>query len=179
MSLLVRVQPFVCCTRLARRKRLTGSPYRCKKLLTIGSRNFLSLRSGRHISPLVPSRRQRCAHTEWLTVSLMKWCRPLGSAKPYSNRPAGFVWTILRVAEKRWSMSRYAARCRPCQLLAFCALLVDTTANLRAPIWNWPIDQKESPNDSGRDCSYSAQLDQCQIKNEFAHHSLPLPLLHQ
>ena len=59
------------------------------------------------------------------------------------------------------------------------ALLVDTTANLRAPIWNRSIDQKQSPNDSSRDCSYSAQLDQCQIKNEFANHLLPLPLLYQ
>ena len=136
MSLLVRVQPFFCCTRLARRKRLTGSPYRCKKLPTIGSRSFLSLRSGRHISPLVPSLRQRCAHTEWLTVSLMKWCRPLGSAKPYSNRPAGFVWTILRAAERgdRCQGMRLGVDLVSC--LPFSALLVDTTANLRAPIWN-------------------------------------------
>ena len=58
-------------------------------------------------------------------------------------------------------------------------LLVDTIANLEASFWNQLVDQKQSPNDSSCDCSYSAQLGQCQIKNEFANHLLPLPLLHK
>ena len=155
MSLTVRVQPFVSCTRLTRRKLSTDSPYRCKKLPTIGSRSFLSLQSGRHISLPAPSRRQRCAHTEWLTVPLMKWCRPLGAAKPSSNRPAGCVWTVLRAAEKRWSKSRCALGVDLVSCFPLCGLLVDTIANLEASFWNQLVDQKQSPNDSSRDCSYS------------------------
>ena len=64
--------------------------------------------------------------------------------------------------------------------LWFCllGLLVDTKATLRVSSWNRSIDEKHSPNDSSRDCSYSAQLDQCQKKNEVANHVLSLPLLH-
>ena len=133
-----------------------------------------------YLTARAKSKAKMCIYgVKWLTVPLMKWCRLLVRQS--------FHQIGQQAASGHFGGGRNRGdRCQSVQLgvdlvscFPLCGLLFDAIACLEASFWNQLIDQKQSPNDSSRDCSDSAQLDQCQIKNEFANHLLPLPLLHQ